>query len=460
MKSSERVIVFGILILSLIGGGVFLLWPHFSRSPAQTMAPARTGDYPPVPVRDMPLEIKPTGGFADAVSDDALYYALDTSVPYSSPVVVAQLLHELRLWGTNSPFPVINDLRGRSGEWTLRVLLDNQLCEENAYLADIFDDFLMRTPYGIRILTVDDPGMGSTYSQGHYGQLLQALAEIGVPAATAVTPNHGPAGTIRDLVSDSAARYSPADEPEFMSIAMTRWLQPGATWVDRFGGRHSLDELAHRLAAVPLGEGTCFGGHLPYAITVMLRANEQERLFSAEAQAELEASIKEFSRVLERAQLPDGTWDAQWPGHQTQGDIMFSTSPEVDKITATGHHLEWIALSQPEFRPQDEVVRKAITGLSALIFNRPHKKEQSFKDMLPCSHAARALCLLRGEDAYTFWEREYRKRNQDVTLKPHEDPLPKKSASKAERTTQAGAAPEDAAEKSEGDAKGAEDNKG
>ncbi len=428
MKNSERIIVVVCLALAVIGVGMVYAWPNSSdqSTALESKPPARTGEIPPpLDLRELPVQISGWGGFEDAVSDEALYFALDTSIPYSDPPSIAQLLHEMRLWGLDSPFPVVNERIGRSGDWTMSVLLDDAKCLQQVHFADSFDGFLLKTRYGIRVLTAADPGMGSPFAQGHYGQMLQGLAEIGAPLSTPVTPDVGEPGTLADLLADSAARYSVKDEPEFLAVAFASWLKPGAKWMDRFGGEHTMDDLAQRLAKTPIGAGTCYGGHLPYAITMVLRVNQQERIISEQTERDLIHQLKEFSRVLTRSQQENGTWDYDWSGiAMPRPDIYVSESQRVDLITCTGHHLEWIALASPEWRPDDEVVRKAIDGLAELVLNLPTKKEQSFKDMLPSSHAARALCLLRNQAPFPFWEQQFAQRNPEAQIEPHRNPAP------------------------------------
>ncbi len=424
MTTSERLFALVCLVGSILGIAAFFLWPMLSAEEVVDYSPpARTGDLPPIAVRYQPVQVRAWGGFESAVDNDALYYALDTSVPYSGQPTIAQLLHELRLWGAHSPFPVIDDLVGRSGMWTVGVLLDNSKCEEHVKFAESFGGFLIRTRYGTRVLTAADPGLNTVYAQGHYGQLLQVLAEVGAPLGQSVLDDGGERGTIEDLIRDAAARYSPKDEQEFTAVAFACWLEPGAEWMDRFGNSHTMDDVARALARTRIGDGTCYGGHLPYAMMMVLRVNELEPIIATETKEMLEARLKEFSRVLTRSQLGDGSWDYNWSGNEeSDSGALVSTSQEYDRITCTGHHLEWIALAPPELRPADEVVTSAINALAKLLKNMPTKDEQSFKDMLPASHGARALSLLRNEEPYEFWEREFKSRNPDMKIEENRAP--------------------------------------
>ena len=68
----------------------------------------------------------------------------------------------------------------------------------------------------------------------------------------------------------------------------------------------------------------------------------------------------------------------------------------------TGHHLEWLALAPEEVQPPRETVIRAAQWLTRSL------REMDEKDLLeaygPYTHAARALCLWRGVEAFDFWK--------------------------------------------------------
>lgn len=105
--------------------------------------------------------------------------------------------------------------------------------------------------------------------------------------------------------------------------------------------------------------------------------------------------------LLARSELPDGGWNAAWAGGAAAPFLW--GNPLMDGITVTGHHLEWIALSPTVARPEPAIVRRAVAALERQVAALPPLKGRLFKLILPCSHAARALCMLRGVEPFQAW---------------------------------------------------------
>jgi len=74
-------------------------------------------------------------------------------------------------------------------------------------------------------------------------------------------------------------------------------------------------------------------------------------------------------------------------------------------ITITGHHLEWISISPRELRPADAVITRALLGLKRKLSMLGELSKPTFKTTLPCSHAARAVCLMRHSKPFAEWDR-------------------------------------------------------
>ncbi|MDR2642113.1 MAG: hypothetical protein LBC74_04900, partial [Planctomycetaceae bacterium] len=53
--------------------------------------------------------------------------------------------------------------------------------------------------------------------------------------------------------------------------------------------------------------------------------------------------IKNVAKIVEKNQLPDGTWERDW-GKTGQKGFLYGDKT-LDAITLIGHHLEWIAIA-------------------------------------------------------------------------------------------------------------------
>jgi hypothetical protein len=151
-----------------------------------------------------------------------------------------------------------------------------------------------------------------------------------------------------------------------------------------------------------IGKGCCGGCHVPYTVVTLLRIDkEHSPILSSQNRKRTEEWIKNVAKILERNQLPDGTWERDW-GKTGQNGFLYGDKT-LDAITLLGHHLEWIAVANDAWRPSKECVKKAVVAVSEQIDQLPELRYRSFKTVLPCSHAAKAMCLMRNVNAYQFW---------------------------------------------------------
>ena len=356
-------------------------------------------------VRSHAAAVVPHGELAELVSDGELACALSAAVPHWRPLRTATTLHALRLWGLASEFPPgFEPPPGPSGRRFLEILTDDAAWKsENP---DSEGQFLLRTPYGIRVSVAHEALSGSLLGAGHVDQLLSAFADAGVPLCTAIVPGSGDAGTVEDLLADSMMRFSAYQEMEFTASSFARWLSPPGRWKNRFGETYSLEMIANVLCEGPLGSGACDGTHVPYAAAILLGVDRGEDLLSDEVSSALVAYLKECTLALEANELPAGGWDADWGGsRRAHPPGEQSWSNRFERISNTGHHLEWIALAPSECRPSAAVVRRAVASLSREIESLTLEERKNFKHFWPLSHAARALVLLRSVDAFDAWRK-------------------------------------------------------
>lgn len=198
----------------------------------------------------------------------------------------------------------------------------------------------------------------------------------------------------------SALIESVCEQP-FVACALAYWHAPNKSWTNEFGEEFSFDDLVQRLLAMPLGAGSCGGCHVPYAVVTILRIDEGRAILSDATRSQAHLWLRRLLSQLENAWATSGCWDRSW-AHGSQLGFLYGDKL-LDRLTITGHHLEWIALLPDSIRADDVVVSRAIRGLRQDVETLPALKNQTFKTLLPVSHAARALALLRGVDPYSFW---------------------------------------------------------
>lgn len=386
----------------------FATWPSRQRTLGSTSIdpPARqvARGEPFSPLhrwRATPVELQRIPGMEDAVTDRQLVTALASALPMWDPPAVSSLIHELRLWGRHSDFTKAMLRRPRSGEMMVETLLNDRLCRERTTTGE--GTFLMDSPYGIYVALAGTRDEIEGTAEGHYGQLLMALGEAGIPLDTSVSTVSGRSGTIADLLHDAAMRFAWTAELEFIAVALALWLPPETTWTNQFGNRYSFDDLMAKLTDIPHGQGACGGTHVPYAIASILNVDRQYPLLTVPVRQRGTLWLTDLGAKLERTQTAGGGWDYAWAEQQQPVRQLWHDSV-LDQITITGHHLEWMAIAPPHVRPAPRTIALAVNALTRDIDRLPPVEGREFKTLLPCSHAAKALCQLRGQDSFTVWE--------------------------------------------------------
>lgn len=407
-------LVIGFGLIATCGG---LIWQRNTSvsvlPPVRVALIGRSIPLPKLAAREFPLQVHGVPGLSDCVHDYELAECLCASLPYWNPPTVPSLLHELQLWGREAVFD--RDVVGipRSGSSMVVTLLNDVACK--AQTSSDGGHYLIDSPFGIHVVQVGTADAKGYRGEGHDGQLLKVLGEVGVPLSTLVTTETGRQGTIGDLLQDSIKRFFlESSDLEFMGIVLSLWLPPTKSWTDRFDQTHTFDDLIEALIARPLGDGSCGGCHVPYAVAVILQVDSNIPILSATSRSRAMTWLNALSEIIDQSQLSQGGWDRKWIG---KGRVKTVFGDELlERITITGHHLEWIAIAPEQVRPSKVTTEHAIRSLAVMTRSLPAVSVRSFKSLLPCSHSARALCRMRGQLPFAVWH--YLRDSQQVERAP------------------------------------------
>ncbi len=376
----------GVLALAGLAALAALWWRAGPDAP-----PARSTP-PALEVRERPLAIVPRAPDPMLLSGPDLVRVLEGLEPYWETRNCGDLLHALRLWGPDAIFPATTPLAvsPRAAPAHSRDMLAIFLTED-AFRRQFptEEPYFTLTPLG----PTAREGTSAPAANLHHDDFLALAAELGLGRGTSLAWG-GRTFPLEDLVRHSAAWFHPRQEPEFTTVALACYLPPVRSWHDRFGGRHDFDELADLLVRHPLIDGACCATHVPYALAVLLQADDQEGILAPEVRGRVEGRLREISQALARTQTAAGAWDRRWIESRRNAP---AAEPELDDwVRNTGHHLEWMALVDPALRPPPEVVRRGVDFLRAVLTRAEPRMLAPAKRYGPYSHAGRALQLLAG----------------------------------------------------------------
>jgi hypothetical protein len=184
---------------------------------------------------------------------------------------------------------------------------------------------------------------------------------------------------------------------EWTVEAFGRYLDGTDRWTNRVGQVTTFDDVARELTARPLGQGPCFGTHTLYALACLFRANTQEPILSVAVRDGIKRRLEEAALLVTAARQGAGWWASRWAPAADIGKAPIPTdAEELLAIISTGHHLEWMALVTPEFRPPASIVKLAIKGAFDWLAGRTvEDRDSAFRDL---THLARALCGMVGRN--------------------------------------------------------------
>ncbi len=232
----------------------------------------------------------------------------------------------------------------------------------------------------------------------HRDHTVATLAEVGVPLDFSI---HTPDGlaTMRDLVQYVLLSFAlDQQEYEWSSLVAGLFLAPQRQWFNSAGRRLTFDMLALRIMRQRMPQGVCYGNHRLFTLAALLQLDQQHRIFAPRVRSIAVRYLQGMSRRLVQHQHPRGFWNGQWPARKPES-LRPATTGTVDRlpdrILATGHALEWMAIAPEEVLPPREVVVRAAAWLSETILGLGEQDILQWYTFL--SHAGRALAMWRGK---------------------------------------------------------------
>lgn len=346
--------------------------------------------------RKEPVTIAPRYDDPRVVTDDQLAAVLARVRPPRGPAHTNHYLHALRLWGPSATF---DDPDIPSGQLLRDYFLDDAVFRRLAGPGT--PPLIYRSQHGLAVRTYDESAAHQETSSFHTDDVLATLAETGTPLDAALKLRDGTA-RVEDLLRAALIGFHRSRlEYEWTIIAYARYAFPLPSWRNKYGERLDVDGLVEELLGHPPDAGPCNGLHRLEALVVLYRADEQCHALRPRTKLRMLRYMQAASQRLAAAQSDEGYWTRQWPAGAAARQPAGSASPPAtryDKLLVTGHHLEWLALAPEGVQPPRETVVRAGQWLVRTLLELD---ERDLREAYgPYTHAARALCLWRGREAW------------------------------------------------------------
>ena len=261
---------------------------------------------------------------------------------------------------------------------------------------------LIRSAQGIR---ARDPGLQRKIrgAEAHRDQLLSHLGGIGLPISTEIECV-GYQGTIAEMICDSMDHFDiQQKELEWTTLAYLHYMTHIDTWRDRFGARHSFDDIAQELLSRPLVGASCNGIHILIALSAIVQVDNNRSILSPETRGRVLDRLGRSMAVAIDMQREDGCWDPlciyRFPGSRRAGSTALEPVIEDSKSvrqSITSHLVLWINALPPEITCPAGVQEGAAAWLSESIVGL--SPDKFWDDYCTNTHVLNAICK-SGKDA-------------------------------------------------------------
>lgn len=216
--------------------------------------------------------------------------------------------------------------------------------------------------------------------QGHEGQLLAMLAQVGVGIDEPLYVD-GRRFTVKDLVEYEKRTCRADRELTFKLIGISYYADSQESWRSDNGENWSVSRIVKEELKQPVSEGACGGTHRLMSLSFACR----ERLmagFPLDGQwARAHKFIQDFQEYTWHFHNPNGSFSTAWFKKREA-----KKNAKVQLYT-TGHVLEWLVFSLPDDQLQDQRVTKTVDFVLNLMMAAPNYD----LDVGPRGHALHAL---------------------------------------------------------------------
>jgi len=393
----HRLLLFVASQVIILGGVVWATTVRWEdRQAARSVPPLRERAFKLTPLHDCPW----------MVTEEQLEASLRKVYPrFRGPEPKMNYVdHAFRIWGPDAQFDDPEALSGAE----MRDLLLNHVAFAKVWPNN--PPFLLKTKTGPTIRYKEGRETAS-----HIDHSLASISETGIPRDYPVRTSEEDT-TFGELMQTSLRNFSLDEmEYEWSSLAYALFLPPVKSWYTTEGQELNWDRIADRLMREAPDQGVCFSQHRHHALVAVLRVHDElGPLLSPAGRKRVVAYLTAVSSLLVQSQHERGFWDDHWyagkPPATTHADEALSGDTLTNRLVATGHTMEWLALAPEEILPPRENLTRAAQWIVRTL--EQFDVEQIKGQYAFASHAADALALWRKTTPTEFMKSRLQKRQE------------------------------------------------
>ncbi|MFN8710451.1 MAG: hypothetical protein ACK526_01700 [Planctomyces sp.] len=394
--SVRNILLVQIAVIAAFAVAWFLL-PDFRKNEvrAELLSRAIPVDVPLTENR--PIRVSSLHNDPEVVTDEELAAVLTKVAPRfgTENLRPNYVEHALRIWGSSMTFQSPGLM---SGKQMTEFLTDSAKYMES--WSDRSTPILDSVSDGVTVRWGGDRS-----ASVHHDHLLACLTEAGVPLDTPVFTMTRRM-EFRDVLKQALRDFHVDEmETEWSIMAFGFWLAPQgiASWHNGEGREISFDLLAKRLMRNIRKHGVCLGTHRVYSLMVLLRLNETYggHLIQEETKKEITEYLEEVRDLISVAQAADGSWPPNWTDGAEAEAKKSSKEKPSQRVIATGHHLEWLAIAPLSLHPDRAQIRRAADWAIKNTIDTPQSVID--ENYTFYSHVGNCLALWRQTTPAEFW---------------------------------------------------------
>lgn len=220
--------------------------------------------------------------------------------------------------------------------------------------------------------------------EGHPNQFLAILTMSDLPLDFRLATPDGEI-TIADMVKHAQWEVTTLEEPTWTLWALSHYLDPDATWENKYQQQWSLGSLVRLQVNESFERAACGGTHAGFALARALEKYRETGRPLTGAWLEADQKVRRYVQTARAYQNSDGSLSTSYFQSRTHSHD-FAT-----RVQTSGHTLEFVVAALPAEQLREDWVRRAVHALARDIY----EQRRAPVDVGALFHAVDALVIYR-----------------------------------------------------------------
>lgn len=230
------------------------------------------------------------------------------------------------------------------------------------------------------------PYNGTPYEfEGHVNQFLAVIAMSNLPLDHKFEASGGQIVTMQQMVDHAQKNVSSREEITWTLWFLSQYVDQDEEWMNNDNEPWSMERLVRMQVKASPYDAPCGGTHGMFALAYARNSYAKKHGELRGAWLEADQKLQRYLGASQRMQNRDGSFATNW-FKSTGYSENFN-----ERIQYSGHMLEWILVSIPKSRYQEQWIMTGVQTLCYDLIRNAHEPSECG----PLYHALHALVLYR-----------------------------------------------------------------